>query len=82
MSRTLKPVPRTLLHELALELLYFPKSIGKCAQCGDFFVKAESRDKFCPPRFKDGINVKDCKREYRNEYQAKLMAKRRKDAER
>ena len=77
-ARRVIPKPRTFLHELALELLHFPRSIGRCKWCEKFFVKVYSRDGFCPPTFNpDGAKLADHEQDYRNRRQKLLMRKRR-----
>jgi hypothetical protein len=63
------PAPKSLLHELALELLHSKRSLSRCDACGRYFIKEFSRDKTCSI---------GCAQQHRNEYQSQLMAERRK----
>src|SRR6266542_330894 len=68
-AKTIRTEPTTLLHRLALELLYSRKSLRRCRECRDFFfVKNPSvRRQYCQNP------LRDCFRSHRNRYSKQGM---------
>lgn len=65
--------PRTFLQKLELELLWSARSLARCPECGNCFIKRHSRDKYCGS---------ECSGRARNKSQKILMQKRRRHAKR
>jgi hypothetical protein len=77
-SGKLKPVPRTLLDTLAIELIQAHRMLQRChnPSCGRLFVKAYSRDHYCSPRCGDLMRGEG-QRRWAEKHREELNRKRR-----
>jgi hypothetical protein len=79
-----EPVARTLLDELAIELMQSGKRLHRCErpECGNYFVKQHGRDRYCELRVRPtcGDEMRERgQREWATSHRDELNRKRRKE---